>query len=53
MLYYDILKEKMTKPIKRKRKNKKNPEELEQDGPFEEDEYGEEMQGNIFKVEKD
>ena len=42
----------MNKPIKRKRK-KKHSEELEQDGPYEDDEYGEEMQGNIFKVEKD
>jgi hypothetical protein len=43
----------MNKPIKRKRKNKKQSEELEQDGPYDDDEYSEEMQGNIFKVEKD
>lgn len=43
----------MSKPTKRKRKSKQVSEELLQDGPGDEDEYGEENQGNIFKVEKD
>jgi hypothetical protein len=48
-MYYEILQQKMSKPIKRKRKKKENFQEE----PY--GEYGDEvpLQGNIFKVEVD
>ena len=49
-MYYDILQQKMSKPVKRKRRKK------EESSQFDEEEYDEEepaYQGNIFKVELD